>query len=127
MYEKLNAIVPTWILYTKFHHIFQIKGHNSILFDKIKRYAIPKHSFLISTLMQSLARIDQIMLKIEHGNQFSTSIKGNNSVLIWRNLPIYDHKPILPNINSYTMFEENRSSNTQDRAPKPIFNINQGQ
>ena len=67
------------------------------------------------------------MLKIEHRNQFSTLIKGNNSVLIWRNLPIYNPKPLLPNINSNTNFELISSKNAENRARKLIFNINQGQ
>ena len=46
------------------------------------------------------------MRKIEHRNQFSTGIKGNNSVPIWRNLPIYNPKPLLPNINYYAKFEK---------------------
>ena len=58
------------------------------------------------------------MLKIESGNEFLTSIKGHNSGLNWRNLPIYNPKPLLPNINSYTKFEENRSKNAQDREQK---------
>ena len=66
------------------------------------------------------------MLKIESGNKFLTSIKGHDSELNWRNLPIYNPKPLLSNINSYTKFEENRSKNAQDRKQKQIFNINQG-
>ena len=66
------------------------------------------------------------MLKIESWNKFITSIKGHNSWLNWRNLPIYNLKPLLPNINYYTKFEENRSKNAQDRERKQIFNINQG-
>ena len=63
------------------------------------------------------------MPKIEHRSQYLTYIKGNNSVFIWRNLPIYDPKPLLSNIE----FEENRSKNAQDWAWKPIFNMIQGQ
>ena len=58
------------------------------------------------------------MLKIESGNEFLTSIKGHNSGLNCRNLPIYNPKPLLPNINSYTKFEENRSKNAQDKERK---------
>ena len=64
---------------------------------------------IISILIQSLKKISQKMLKIESRNKYPTSIKGHSSGLNWRNLPIYDPKPILPNINSYTKFEENRS------------------
>ena len=49
------------------------------------------------------------MPKIEHENQFSTWFKGKNSKLIWRNLPYYNSTPLLPNINSQTKSEENRS------------------
>ena len=41
---------------------------------------------------------------------------GHNSVLI----------PLLPDMNSYTKFEENRSINAQDRVRKQDFNVNQG-
>ena len=58
------------------------------------------------------------MLKIESGNKLLTSNKGHNSRLNLRNLPIYNPKPLLPNINSYTKFEENRSKNAQDRELK---------
>ena len=34
--------------------------------------------------------------------------------------------PLLHGMNSYTKFEENRSINTQDRARKRNFNVNQG-
>ena len=88
------------------------------LIDEIYPSTIPNHSFLMSTLIQSLKKIGQKMLKIESGNEFLTSIKGHNSGLNRRNLPIYNPKPHLPNINSYTKFEENRSKNAQDREQK---------
>ena len=47
------------------------------------------------------------MPKIENENQFLTPIKGQNSVLIRRNLPICNPKTLLPNIKSYTKLEEN--------------------
>ena len=58
------------------------------------------------------------MLKIVSGNEFLMSIKGHNSGLYWQNLPIYNPKPLLPNINPYTKFEENQSKNAQDRERK---------
>ena len=96
------------------------------LIDEICPSTIPNHSFLISTIIQSLKKISQKMLKIESGTEFLISIKGHNSGLNRRNLPIYNPKPLLPNINSYTKFEENQSQNTQDRERKQIFNVNQG-
>ena len=47
------------------------------------------------------------MPKIESENQFLTSIKGRNSVLICQNLPICNPRTLLPNINSHSKFEEN--------------------
>ena len=46
------------------------------------------------------------MPKIESENQFPTSVKSHNSVLICQNLPIFNPKTLLPNINSYTKFED---------------------
>ena len=51
------------------------------LIDEIYPSSIPNHSFLISTLIQSLKKIGQKMLKIESGNEFLKSIKGHNSGL----------------------------------------------
>ena len=42
------------------------------------------------------------------------NIKGQNSVLIWRNPPIYNPKPLHPNTNSYTKFKRNWSKTAQD-------------
>ena len=50
---------------------------------------------------------------------------GHNSVLIYRNLFIFNPKPLLPDMN-YTNFEENPSINAQDRVRKQNFNVNQG-
>ena len=50
--------------------------------------------------------------------QFLTSIKGHNSKVVRRNLPIYNPKPLLVGINSYAKFEENRSKTTQVRERK---------
>ena len=52
---------------------------------KIYPSAIPEHSFTISNLMPSLKKIGKGMPKIESENQFLTSIKGRNSVLICQN------------------------------------------
>ena len=96
------------------------------LIDEIYSSSIPNHSFIISTLIQSLKKIGKKIIKIESGNEFLTSIKGHNSGLNCQNLHIYNSKPLLPNINSYTKFEENRSKTAQDRERKRIFNVNQG-
>ena len=49
-----------------------IKGNNSGLIDEIYPSTIPNHSFLISTLIQSLKKIGQKLLKIESGNEALT-------------------------------------------------------
>ena len=66
------------------------------------------------------------MLKKEPGNKILTLIKGHNSVHIRQNLPIFNPRPLLLDMNSYTKFEENRSINAQDRARKQNFKVNQG-
>ena len=50
--------------------------------------AIPRHYFSISTLIPIFKKISKGMPKIESENQYLTSIKGRNSVLICQNLPI---------------------------------------
>ena len=47
------------------------------------------------------------MPKIESENQFLTSIKDRNSVLICQNLSICNPRTLLPNINSHSNSEEN--------------------
>ena len=47
------------------------------------------------------------MLTKESGNNYSTPIKGHHSVHILPNVPIFNRKPLLSHINSYTKFEEN--------------------
>ena len=49
-----------------------IKDHNSGLIDEIYPSTIPNYSFLISTLIQSLKKMGQKMLKIESGNEALT-------------------------------------------------------
>ena len=77
------------------------------LFVKIYPYEIPEHSFKISTLIPSLKKIGKGMPNIESENQFLTSIKGRNSVLIYQNLPICNPRTLLSIINSLSKFEEN--------------------
>ena len=43
-----------------------------------------------------------------------------------QNLPIFNPKPVIPDMNSYAKFEENRSINAQDRVRKRFFYVNQG-
>ena len=80
---------------------------NNLKCNKIYTSAIPEHSFTISTLIPSLKKIGKGMPKIESENQFLTSIKGRNFVLICKNLPICNPRTLLSNINSHSKFEEN--------------------
>ena len=77
------------------------------LFAETYPSAIPRHYFLISTLIPSLKKIGIKMPKIESENKFLTSIIGYNSVLICQNLPICNPRTLLHNIDSHTKFEEN--------------------
>ena len=86
---------------------FELRAITLYLFVKIYPSAIPEHSFTIPTLIPSLKEIGKGMPKIESENQFLTSIKGRNSVLICQNLPICNPRTLLPNINSHSKFEEN--------------------
>ena len=43
-----------------------------------------------------------------------------------RPLFIFNPKPLLPDMNSYTKFEENPSINAQNTVRKQNFNVNQG-
>ena len=54
--------------------------------------------------MPSLKKIGKGMPKIESENQFLTSIKGHNSVLICQNFPICYPRTLL---NPHSKFEEN--------------------
>ena len=81
----------------------------------------------MSSHIQSWKTIGQKMREIERENQFSTQISGNFSRLIWRNVSIFNPKPILFDINLHTKFEVNRPTNARDRAQKQTFYINQGQ
>ena len=56
--------------------------------------------------MQSLKKIDKEMPKIESEKTIYNVNQVHNSVLICRNLSIYNTKTLLFNINSYTQFEE---------------------
>ena len=93
----------------------QSRAKTLYLVIKIYPSAIPEHSFTISTLIPRLKKIGKGMPKIESENQFLTSIKGRNSVLICQNLPIYNPRTLLPDINSHSKFEENWLKNAPSR------------
>ena len=61
----------------------------------------------------SLVKIPCYLLKLSSGNENMGISWADNSVKIWRNLPISNPKPDLHNINAYTKFGENPFMFTQ--------------
>ena len=55
----------------------------------------------------SLVKIPCYFLKLQSGNENMGVSPADNSVKIWRNLPISNPKPDLHNINAHTKFGEN--------------------
>ena len=92
-------------------------------FDEIHPLAIPNQISTISMHIPSLVKIHWCLLKLSSGNKNMGMSRADNSIKIWRNLPISDPKPDLHNINAHTMFGENplrfteviiRKRNTED-------------
>ena len=67
-----------------------------------------------------------MVLKILSGNEILTSIKGHNSVANLRNLPLYNPKLDIINVNVYTKFDKILSIGSQDIERKRNSDINQG-
>ena len=96
------------------HRIFSmflmsINGYNSVLICQNLPICNPRtllHNIDSHTKFED--KIGKGMPKIENENQFLTSIKDRNSVLICQNLPICNPRTLLPDINSHTKFYENR-------------------
>ena len=61
----------------------------------------------------SLVKIPCYLLKLSSGNKNIGVSQADNSVKIWRNLPISNPKPDLHNINAHTKFGENPLKFTQ--------------
>ena len=55
----------------------------------------------------SLVKIHWCFLKLSSGNENMRVSRADNSIKIWRNLPISNPKPDLHNINAHTKFGEN--------------------
>ena len=53
------------------------------------------------------------LLKLSSGNENMGMPRADNSVKIWRNLPISNPKPDIDNINAHTKFGENPLMFTQ--------------
>ena len=56
-----------------------VRGREIAVPFRLYPSTIPNHFFIISTLIQSLKKIGQKLLKLESGNELLMSIKGHNS------------------------------------------------
>ena len=61
----------------------------------------------MSMHIASLVKIPCYLLKLSSGNENMGVSRADNSVKIWRNLPISKPKPDIHNINAHTKFGEN--------------------
>ena len=61
----------------------------------------------MSMHIASLMKIPCYLLKLSSGNENMGMSRADNSVKIWRNLPISNPKPDLLNVNAYSKFGEN--------------------
>ena len=61
----------------------------------------------MSMHIASLMKIPCYLLKLSSGNENMGVFWADNSVKIWRNLPISNPKPDLHNINAHSKFGEN--------------------
>ena len=96
-------------------------------FDKICPLAIPNQISTISMHIPSLVKIHWCLLKLSSGNENNGLSRADNSIKIWRNLPISNPKPDLHNINAHTKFGENPLMFTQviiqKRKYGPVWQI----
>ena len=83
------------------------RADNSENFDEVCPLAIPNQISLMSTHIASLVKIPRYFIKLASGNKNMGVSRADNSVKIWRNLPISNPKPDLHNINAHTKFGEN--------------------
>ena len=73
-------------------------------FDEISQLEIPNQISKVSMHIPSLVKIHWCLLKLSSGNENMGMPRADNSVKIWRNLPISNPKPDLHNINAHTKF-----------------------
>ena len=67
----------------------------------------------MSMHIASLVKVPCYLLKLSSGNENMGVSRADNSVKIWRNLPISNPKPDLLNVNAYSKFDENSLLFTQ--------------
>ena len=76
--------------------------------------------------IQNLVRFCQFVLNILNGNEILMSIKGRNSVKIWRKMMGNNPKPDLVNVDVHTQFGQILSIRSQDIERKRNSDVNQG-
>ena len=76
-------------------------------FDKICPLAIPNQISTVLMHIPSLVKIHWCLLKLSSGNENTGMSRADNSVKIWRNLPISNSQPNLHKINAHSKFGEN--------------------
>ena len=76
--------------------------------------------------IQNLVRFCRFILKILSGNKILMSIKGSNSVKIWRKMTGYIPKLDLVNVDVHTKFGQILTICSQDIERKRNSTVNQG-
>ena len=76
--------------------------------------------------IQNLVRFCQFILKILSGNEILMSIKGRNSVKIWRKMTGFNPKLDLVNVDVHTKCGQILSICSQAIEWKPNPDVNQG-
>ena len=89
--------------------------------EKICPLAIPNQISEISMHIPNMAKIHWCLLKLSSGNKNIGMSQADNSVKIWRNLPISNPKPDLYNINAHTKFGENPLMFTLSYQPETKY------
>ena len=90
-----------------------LRTDNSVKNSEIFPSEIPNQVSTISMHTPSLVKIHWYLLKSSSGNENTEILQADNSVKYWRNLPIYNSKPDLHNINAHIKFGENPLKFTQ--------------
>ena len=76
--------------------------------------------------IQNLVRFCLFVLELLSGNEILMSIKGRNSVKIWRKMTVNNPKLDLDNVDMHTKFGQIMSIRSQDIERKPNSDVNQG-
>ena len=76
--------------------------------------------------IQNLVRFRPFVLELLRGNEILMSIKGRNSVKIWRKMTVNNPKLDLDNVDVHTKFGQILSILSQDIEWKPNSDVNQG-